>query len=97
MFESAQSAFWQTLSELKPTHMLVLGKILWENLPPEGCDGPSLATDEGARETWFYPVGRQQVLATWIYHPSSFGRSSMASSHPVVREFLQTSCEQRPA
>ena len=89
MFEAAQGAFWETLRELTPTHMLVLGAALWKNLPPEGQVGPDLKTEEGTRETWVYPLGDHKVLTTWIYHPSSIRGSRMARSFPFVRELVK--------
>lgn len=91
MWENAQTPFWQTLRELTPTHLLVLGKGLWTNLPSEGASGPDIHVGREARETWVYSIDTHRVLATWVYHPSSVRGSSAERSHPYVREFLRLS------
>lgn len=92
MWSAAEGAFWQTLRELRPTHLLVLGKALWSNLPSAGESGPPLRIGQDERETWIYPIAPSgRVLATWIYHPSSGKGSDPKRSHAFVRKFLDLS------
>lgn len=89
MWEKAQQPFKQVLDKLKPTHMLVLGKELWENLPNEGKQGPLLKIPKCEnRDTWIYPCKDGEVLATWVYHPSSGKGASYSLSYPYVKELL---------
>jgi hypothetical protein len=86
MWANAVEPFWEVLNQLAPTHILVLSKRLWENLPPEGESGPVIEFDGQARETWKYPVAGRCALATWLPHPS-YGFSAK-SWHPLISKFL---------
>jgi hypothetical protein len=82
------------IQELRPTHILVLGKDSMKNLPP--FDGPAplpiVAPDRTtqADQVGVYRTGAGSfALAMEINHPSSRGFSP-PSWHPLVRAFLAT-------
>lgn len=74
-WQDSAEAFRRVLEQLRPTHMLVLGKTLWENMPYEApaFRGAPIVLEDGAdHESWIYPLQNgHQVMASWIYHPAS--------------------------
>lgn len=91
IWANAQEPLLEVLRQLKPSHLLVLGGELWENLPQEGRRGPDLHCPLGARDTWFYSWGSGNALATWVYHPSSIKGANSANSWPYVEQLLTVS------
>lgn len=87
MIESAIIPFSEVLSALKPTHLLVLSKRLWEYLPSDGRPGDDLIIGNQKRDTWLYPISEGKVKATWLPHPSY--RFSAPKWHPWVTAFLK--------
>jgi hypothetical protein len=88
MLERAVRPFFCVLRHLRPSHVLVLGKRLWQSLPDTGCPGPALVVSaEKKRDTWRYCFNdNAKALATWLPHPS-YGFSPRCW-HPWVKRFL---------
>ena len=87
MVEAAREPFFEVLLELKPSHVIVLSKRLWESLPNDGVSGESIRIGNDERETWIYTVADHLVKATWLPHPS-YGFSA-SKWHPWVVKFLE--------
>jgi hypothetical protein len=79
MWEAARSPFLAVLEELKPEAVLVVGKLLWENLPNRVAVTDGVMSQQGILER-----AGAKVPAAYIKHPASRGFSSMAW-HSVVR------------
>ncbi len=75
-WHSGKLAFAEQLQDLRPTHVLVCGRRLWDHIPFEGA------------EEWRTPgrIGAARVLG--MTHPSSWGHSWRKWS-PIVQEFLR--------
>jgi len=89
MWANAKAPFMEVLGQLRPSHLLVLGGQLWENLPSEGRRGPDIEGPVGGRDTWLYSCDDSEVFATWVYHPSSIKGASSRNSSPYVEQFLR--------
>lgn len=87
MIESARIPFFKVLEKLKPTHLLVLEKRLWDYLRSNGKRGDDLIVGNQERDTWRYMTTGGEVKATWLPHPS-YGFSA-PKWHPWVAEFLK--------
>lgn len=88
MFVSALTGFRSVLNYLKPTHILVLEKRLWLNLPTNLLSSRDIVTFGGvSREIATFEFDGGGASATWINHPS---RSSPKRWHPIVKDFLAT-------
>lgn len=72
MYKNAVEPFREVLNQLTPTHILVCSKRLWNQLPPDGEQGPVIDSDGHTYETWKYPIVGRYSLATCIKHPSYF-------------------------
>jgi hypothetical protein len=92
-WEVGHEHFPAVLQQLKPTHILVLGKDLMENMPPfdaappppiSGGDKTTLLDQVGL----YHSGGENFALAMWIKHPSSPGFSP-TKWRPLVRAFLE--------
>ncbi|SHK16271.1 hypothetical protein SAMN02745216_02988 [Desulfatibacillum alkenivorans DSM 16219] len=86
LIENSVVPFFEVLSELKPTHLLVLSKRLWGYLPSDGKQGSDLVIENDKRETRIYNIPGGEVKATWLPHPSYF---SAPKWHPWVVAFLK--------
>ena len=86
MIDAASPPFFEVLAELKPSHILVLSKRLWESLPSDGAAGKAIRLGNDERETWIYSVPNHSSKATWLPHPS-YGFSA-PKWHPWVAKFL---------
>jgi|SRR5579885_2739419 len=86
MFHRSESAFFEVLDQLKPTHLIATGRRLWYQMPR--------LVDENLK---FYVAGQPyqygeysrewgRVLAMGIKHPSTAFNS--CHWHPVVSAFL---------
>ena len=95
MWEMAREPFKEVLELLKPTHLLVLGGGLWDNLPLEDGRGPDLVVGDEIRETCIYSYQGGHLIATWVYHPSSPNGASAEKSHPFVKKLLDLEIESR--
>jgi len=74
MWQSGVPAFFEVLTNLQPRCIVVLGKALWQNLPPFHKLGPTLSLEgQSPRTTGLYQVGEGFAVAAGIDHPSSFG------------------------
>lgn len=87
MIQAAHRPFFGVIEELKPSHILVLSKRLWESLPSDGEPGEPIHIGNQERETWTYSVAGNQSKATWLPHPS-YGFSA-PKWHPWVVKFLE--------
>ena len=88
MFERGIEPFFEVLRSLQPTHVLVLCKRLWENLPNQGSPESDFEAGGLRRERWTYPtIPGKSAVATWIPHPS-YGFSPKKWP-PVIVSFLQ--------
>ncbi len=85
MWQNAHLAFKHIMSALKPACVLVIGKELWKNLPPEtvNATGPLLCENGKTMQTAFYGT----ALMGSIMHVSATGYSA-EQWHPVVTKFL---------
>ena len=100
MWNEAAAPFLATLECLRPTHILVCGMELWDNMPDsEGFWMPRskppihcLELPEGSRSLedllgcYRHTQGQSAVLA--IRHPQAWGYQPHAW-HPVVKQFLE--------
>lgn len=84
MIQEARIPFFQVLDNLRPDHILVLSKRLWDALPSDGQQGNPLRIGEEERETWIYPFSGGQAIASWLPHPS-YGFSA-PQWHPWIKE-----------
>lgn len=87
MIVNSTPAFKEVIGNIMPTHILVLGKFLWANIP----DFDSIASFKLKRgdedvECGYYVENGHKMLAMGILHPAS-GFSSEAW-HPTISEFL---------
>lgn len=73
MWHSAASPFREVLADLRPRCVVVLGKELWEHLPPFDRPGPALSLEGNQRATGLYQVGEAPALVVGIKHPSAIG------------------------
>jgi len=89
MFAAAREPFMQVLTILRPTHIIALGKVLWQHMPE--LDEERLPIESGTIEsdcgTYKSIDGRHRALAMRIPHPVSWGFSPKAW-HPLVSKFL---------
>jgi hypothetical protein len=86
MFESSERAFFEVLSQLRPTHVVVCGLRLWRNMAPLTGREASFAL-KGVNYSWGgYRLGKQDIRAFPIKHPSA-GFSS-TKWHAVIQKFL---------
>jgi hypothetical protein len=91
MWAKAAKPFFEVLNQLKPTHLLVLGKRLWEKIPGDGRQAPPFIVDRMEREAWYYPlINGDSVRATWIYHPSHGKGKKTDENHRIISAFLKT-------
>lgn len=77
MWAAAPAPFCAVLTQLRPRCVLVLGKSMWNAI--RFADGRSSGTCEradAAVRLWRSPAV-DDMFATWIAHPSSFGYSRM--------------------
>lgn len=86
MWEKAKGPFFDVMRELKPSHILVVSKRLWVNLPRNGYQGTSIEYAGGVRESWVFQYEDGQSISTWIPHPS-YGFSAR-KWHPMISAFL---------
>lgn len=97
MWAAAPAPFCAVLTKLRPHCVLVLGKSLWNAI--RFVDGWSSATCENADAAvrlWHSPAD-DDMFATWIAHPSSFGYSRMKWSLRAAALFAaQESIADRP-
>jgi hypothetical protein len=90
MRKKSEQGLSSILTHLKPTHILVLAKRLWESLP-DSVYNPHPAIDLGnsPREIRNFCCGCETVaLGTWLPHPSYPFHFNAKRLHPVVSEFL---------
>jgi len=88
MLERAKEPFFEILNHLKPFHILVLSKRLWENMTfNKDSQGAKLNLNGEERETWIYSYDGGSAKATWLPHPSYY--FSAQNWHPWVLEFLK--------
>ena len=81
MYRQSDIAFSAVISDLAPTHILVVSRRLWESMvQSENANTTELAGQVRDIRTY------QQSLATWIPHPSRF--FSVKKWHPIVRAYL---------
>jgi hypothetical protein len=67
-FQKGFEPFKKILNEYKPNYILVCGKQLWDNIPPE------FGEEEGQKYYfWWFPIeGGKKAMAACIYHPSRY-------------------------
>lgn len=85
-FEESGSAFSQTLTEVRPEAVLVLGVAVWNAMPSEGGRRIEAAL-HGFDSLWAYQTGTGEALAVHIPHPSSKGFSA-EREHKRIAAFL---------
>ena len=90
MWANSGPAFLDVLNDLKPQHIIALGRALWDNLPSIGRQGPGIQSCGETKDTWIYPYEGGEALSTWVYHPSSPKGASALSVHPYVKELMLT-------
>lgn len=71
MWADARGPFLEVLHVLRPRAVLVLGKDLWNHLPPADAPGPTLNLLAGPEQARWYG----QAIAAHVAHPASFGFS----------------------
>lgn len=86
MWQRAEQPFFEVLDSLKPTHVLVLSRRLWDNMSDRGSEGKQIQWKGEPRDTWMIPFQDGVTKATWLRHPSS-GFSAPAWN-PLVAKFL---------
>ncbi|WP_051305013.1 hypothetical protein [Chitinilyticum litopenaei] len=75
-WQDSAEAFHEVIKQLAPTHMLVLGKTLWQNMPAGASisreNDRAASSGDPLQEIRLYRAGEDgSVSAGWIYHPSS--------------------------
>jgi hypothetical protein len=85
MWKKAEEPFFQVLEILRPTHVLVLSKRLWENMTSRSDPGSKLRLATEERDTRLFPYENGIAKATWLPHPS-YGFSA-ERWHPWVVAF----------
>ena len=86
MMKNAEQPFLEVLAALKPTHVLVMCKRLWDNMGGGHEDKPIRWNKDKSHETWEFPYKGGIAKATWLKHPSS--GFSWTTWHPLVMKFL---------
>ena len=90
MINDAKNALIGRINALdtQPTAIVVLGKRLWFNyLPKLGKPGPIIEDGANRHETRIVKTPRnKEILATWIYHPSS--SFSSRHWHLILSKFI---------
>jgi hypothetical protein len=94
MFDRAVEPFKETISNLKPTHIIALGFRLWENMPPFVKEHPDIKCGEIASDCGYYSNidGSHLSLSIRIKHPSV--GFSPKQWHPLVSKFLKIRLDQ---
>lgn len=91
MWKEAAAPFRETLNRLGPTHVIVTGFGLWDQLRkhlPSDEDFWSDAPEGEVATIRKFVHGSGKCLAVKIEHPSS-GRFSPPQWHPVIQNFLR--------
>lgn len=72
-FKNSESAFFEVLEHLCPTHVIVWGKRLYENMPDCGKELPSIKMNDGSEvHRWEYLLrDGLPVKLLEVYHPST--------------------------
>jgi len=98
-WQKGRQIFFAQLAETKPKQLLVVGAQQWQNLPNEGFVPfrlPDQTSDASRDDAGLYAYevdgSTHFTLATWIYHPSSYGRLDIAAARERVRQFTMASC-----
>lgn len=97
-FERAGEAVQELVSVLRPHVVLMLGKRLWDGIPPAigvYSDEPPIQPSEQPRKIWLLPHPDGFSRATWIYHPSRYFES-IPSSIAVFSELLERAHQGQP-
>lgn len=95
MFQCSETAFWETVDLLEPTHLLVLGYRVWQNMPPLVDESLELSLSGRKHQYGQYVRGWGTSFAMAIKHPSSMG-FSYQEWYPVVQKFLSLSHKEHP-
>ena len=104
MWNEAAAPFRATLEFLRPTHILVCGMRLWDNMPEsegfwtppskplirwlDSVEFPKYSRSPYYRSLGFYCHPQGQSVVLAIYHPSWKGFQPPAW-HPIVKRFLE--------
>ena len=76
MCNKAWEPFSEVLCHYQPSHILVVGKRLWNSLPDEGKAGEPIIINDEKFDTWYFPYERGQAISTYINHPAARGFDS---------------------
>lgn len=91
MWREAWEPFCQIVDELKPTHILVMGKRLWNEIPQDGGrEGKTIVVNGNPWQTWYFPCKAckgGEVVSTYIHHPCS--AFSSEKWHQFIKAFLE--------
>lgn len=74
-FRGSEPAFREVLEALRPTHLLVCGRSLWDSMPRFDGNGSELILGGEPVSVGAYRAGRAAAWAMHIKHPSSIGFS----------------------
>ncbi len=90
MQASSEQGLISVLSHLRPTHVLVLAKRLWDSLPANTFRPHiDISLNQSPRSAKLFLCGEADVaLGTWLPHPSYPFHFNAKRLHPCVSEFL---------
>jgi hypothetical protein len=89
MYQSSSLGLSSVIAFLRPTHVVVLAKRLWDQLPEKTCRSgfPSLQNNLGPLKGFF--VGDEFVaIGTYVPHPSYPFNFNAKRLHPKMQSFL---------
>ena len=87
-YQQSEEAFWEILEKIRPTHLIVWGYRLYNNLPQKGCGLSSIIMSDGSEiEQWQYNLkDRTPIKVLRMKHPSS--SYSTSYWHEAITKFL---------
>lgn len=97
-FSAAGPALKELAAALKPQAILMLGKRLWDGIPPDvgvWSNEPPIAAEKENRRIWLVPTGDAFARVSWIFHPSRH-TESIESAIGVFEKLLER-CTGGPA
>jgi len=83
MWLNAERPLLEVMNKLLPDYVIVCGKELWDRIPAQFLD----LTLEPFDICYYSKPDGKQALSTMIYHPSSFGFSSL-KWHQKIKTFF---------
>jgi len=105
MYTESETAMLAVLQDLKPTHVLILGRKVWGYFLASTLKKNSILRGEGRKVDWHgvgnnfdciwdYDLGGLHFQAAHIYHPSSRGqfRDHFQMLSTIVHNFLDSTC-----